>query len=143
LPVIQADPKLIHIILQNLLSNSIKYTPEKGTITVSLSVKQSNMVIEVQDTGYGIPKGDQSKIYSKLFRADNVKAKETEGTGLGLYIVKSIIDNSGGTIDFSSAENKGTHFTIILPLTGMKKKSGSKELSTDAVSSKTIEVSQE
>ncbi len=76
----------------------------------------------------GIPKSQQSRMFSKLFRADNVKATDVEGTGLGLYIVKSILDHSGGKISFTSAENKGTTFKVTLPLTGMLKKSGTKKL---------------
>ena len=76
----------------------------------------------------GIPSNQKEKIFLKLFRADNARESETEGTGLGLYIVKSIIDQSGGCIWFNSEENKGTTFYIVLPLSGMKKKEGTKKL---------------
>ena len=85
-------------------------------------------MIKVSDSGYGIPDEQQALIFSKLFRADNVKNLETEGTGLGLYIVKSIIDSSGGSIDFQSEENKGTTFMVSFPLSGMRKKEGDKKL---------------
>jgi signal transduction histidine kinase len=86
-------------------------------------------LITVSDTGYGIPQGQKDKIFTKLFRADNVRAKDTEGTGLGLYIVKAIVDQAGGSISFDSVEDKGTTFYIRLPLIGMKKKEGTKGLS--------------
>ena len=81
------------------------------------------------DNGYGIPKKQQDQIFNKFFRADNAKKKDVEGSGLGLYIVKSILDNSGGSISLSSEENKGTRFVVTIPLIGMKKKSGAKSLS--------------
>lgn len=125
---IKADKKLIRIVFQNLISNAIKYTPSKGSINVKTSDKDKDILIEVSDTGYGIPKKQQKNIFSKLFRADNVQEKDTEGTGLGLYIVKAIVDQAGGKIWFESEENKGTTFFIKLPKKGMKKKEGSKGL---------------
>ena len=125
IPIIQADPKLLGMIVQNLLSNAVKYTPEGGKINMEVSLEdKKNILLKISDTGYGIPKNQQSQIFDKLFRADNVRAKDTEGTGLGLYIVKSIIDNSNGKIRFESQENKGTTFYVTLPLSGMKKKEG-------------------
>jgi PAS domain S-box-containing protein len=123
------DSKLIRIIFQNLLSNSVKYTPEKGAVDVSVEVKDEKVRIVVADTGYGIPKDDQEKIFTKLYRADNIREKDADGTGLGLYIVKAIIEQSGGTISFVSEENKGTTFHVTFPKSGMKPKSGNKGLS--------------
>ncbi len=128
LPLVNVDPKLIRIVFQNLLTNAIKYTPEKGTIEFSITKDTRNIKIIVKDNGYGIPKDSQSRLFGKLYRADNIREKETDGTGLGLYIVKSIIEGSGGKITFKSAENKGTTFTITLPLTGMPKKEGAQGL---------------
>ena len=129
---IPADRQLVRIIFQNLLTNAIKYTPPSGKISIKMALdKKTNkdLVVEISDTGYGIPKYQQGKLYTKLFRADNVKEKETEGTGLGLYIVKSIIDNSGGSIRFVSEENKGTTFFVKYPLAGMHKKNSSEDFS--------------
>ena len=140
LPLLNADPKLLRMVIQNLLSNAIKYTPENGVVNIGLRlVKQGESVdaqkanedsiaVTISDTGYGITKSQQDKIFSKLFRADNIREKDTEGTGLGLYIVKSIVDHSGGQIWFESEENKGTTFYVTLPLAGMKKKEGTKAL---------------
>ena len=91
--------------------------------------QEQEVVIEVKDNGYGIPKKDQPKIFEKLFRAGNVKDKETDGSGLGLYIAKSILDQAGGKIWFISEEGKGTDFFVTFPLAGMKSKQGVKKLS--------------
>ncbi|MFA5877165.1 MAG: ATP-binding protein [Candidatus Paceibacterota bacterium] len=125
IPLIQVDPKLLRMVVQNLLSNAIKYTPEKGKIEMSLTLTNQKkcLLFTISDTGYGIPKNQQHKIFKKLFRADNVREKDTEGTGLGLYIAKAIIDNSGGKIWFESPasnytegeENAGTTFYVELP----------------------------
>lgn len=128
MPQIKADPKLIRIVFQNLLSNAVKYTPENGRVDVNIKKENKNILITISDTGYGIPKNQHDKIFTKLFRADNVKAKDTEGTGLGLYIIKSILESSGGEISFESEEDKGTTFFVRLPLKGMKAKQGSKVL---------------
>jgi PAS domain S-box-containing protein len=147
IPVILADPKLLHMVMQNLLTNAVKYTPEGGKVTLEIilsdaqgrttlpsKIKRSHVLIKVSDTGYGIPKNQQDKIFTKLFRADNVRDKDTEGTGLGLYIVKSIIEHSGGKIWFESPgaasvggkdlaleEYPGTTFYATLPLNSVKK----------------------
>jgi PAS domain S-box-containing protein len=123
-----ADPKLLKIILQNLLSNSVKYTPEKGNVALIIKTDDKNIKIMVSDTGYGIPKEEQDKIFTKLFRAYNVRAMDTEGTGLGLYLIKSIVDNVGGKIWFQSEDGIGTTFNVTLPITGMRKKEGTKSI---------------
>lgn len=125
---ITADPNLVRIIFQNLISNAVKYTPEKGHINISINKGETDIEIQVKDTGYGIPKEQQEHIFDKLFRADNIRKKDTEGTGLGLYIVKSILDQSGGKVWFESEENEGTTFFVTIPLTGMQKKEGTKVL---------------
>lgn len=127
-PIINADSKLVRILFQNLLSNAVKYTPEDGTIKIGFDKQEEFLLIIIADTGYGIPRGQQDKIFNKLFRADNVREKDTDGTGLGLYLVKSIIDNAGGSIHFYSDENKGTIFYIQFPLKGMTKREGVKSL---------------
>ena len=86
------------------------------------------MEITVTDTGIGIPRFQQDKIFTKLFRADNVMIADTEGTGLGLYIVKSILDEINGKISFKSEQNKGTTFRVIIPFKGMEKRSGTKKI---------------
>jgi len=132
LSLISLDPNIIRIIVQNLLSNAVKYTPENGTVSISVTKRKSDILIEVADTGYGIPASQQQKIFTKLFRADNVRKRDTDGTGLGLYIVKSVIEQSGGTIWFESEENKGTTFFVTIPLEGMTRQEGPKSLVGDA-----------
>lgn len=107
------DPKIIGLALSNLLSNAIKYSPEETTI--KLVVAQSNGVsnIQVIDQGFGIPEKDQKNIFQRYFRAENVLLNE--GTGIGLNIVKSHLENLGGTITFVSEENKGSTFIVQLP----------------------------
>ncbi len=131
-PLFSIDPKFLRMIFQNLLSNAVAYTPLGGEIKLSISLVSSSqqapnrkstknsILIKISDTGYGIPQTQQNKIFTKLFRADNVKEKDTEGTGLGLYIVKSIVESAGGKIWFESRENKGTTFFVELPLNSDK-----------------------
>ena len=113
---VRTDPYVFKEILQNLLSNAIKYTPEGGTIRVRVSPLQQHVQIDVSDTGYGIPLHQQEKIFSKFFRGDNVVQLDTEGTGLGLYLVFLLVKLLGATIYFTSQEGKGTTFTLLLPL---------------------------
>lgn len=129
LPVIKADLNIIRMILQNLLSNAVKYTPPGGKITFNIKKDGQNILISVADTGYGIPKNVQSKIFTKMFRADNARVKDPDGTGLGLYIIKETIEKTGGKIWFESlGENKGSTFYVTIPLGGMKKRVGTKRL---------------
>ena len=128
LPKIDADPKLLRIVIENLLSNATKYTPEEGELKIDIHKDKKNMVITVSDNGYGISEYQQEKVFQKLFRADNILERDTEGTGLGLYIIKSILDHSGGSIRFQSKEGEGTTFYVTIPLSGMKKREGAKTL---------------
>lgn len=125
---IPVDVNLIRIVIQNLLSNAVKYTREKGSITVKLYRHYPEMRFEVIDNGYGIPHNQHDKIFTKLFRADNVVEENLEGNGLGLYIVRSILEQTGGDVWFESEVNVGTTFYVSVPLIGMQKKEGTKTL---------------
>ena len=124
LPKINCDPKLIFEVYKNLISNAIKYSRQKGEIEIFISSDKDSVVNQITDEGYGIPKKDESKVFSKFYRGENILKVETEGTGLGLYLTKSIIESSGGKIWFKSEENKGTTFWFNLPLKGVKFKKG-------------------
>jgi signal transduction histidine kinase len=129
LPKIDLDLNLIRIALQNLLSNAVKYSRENGQVIVEIKKQNAKEAyVAVSDDGYGIPKQQQPSIFKKLFRADNVKTLKVEGTGLGLYVAKAVVEAFGGKIDFKSEENKGTVFFFTLPLKGAKKKEGTKGL---------------
>lgn len=120
LPVIAVDPSLMLIIMQNFLTNAIKYTPKNGEITVSLKKDLENIIFSVSNNGEPIPKEEQSKIFQKMFRASNAEAQDPDGNGLGLYIVKEIAIRSGGNVWFESGEGKDTTFYVSFPLSGMK-----------------------
>ena len=101
------------------------FNPE-GSITLDIKKGGSYVLISVADTGYGIPKAAQSRIFTKMFRADNVRVKDPNGTGLGLYIIKETVEKTGGKIWFKSKENQGSTFYVSIPLEGMKKRKGAK-----------------
>ncbi len=127
-PIVNADRKFARIIFQNLISNAVKYTPHGGKVSIAIKKEEPNVLIEIGDNGYGIPLNQQEKVFTKLFRAENIRKKEAEGTGLGLYLVKSVVEQSGGTVRFESKENQGTTFYVTIPLSGMKKREGAVKL---------------
>lgn len=126
--LINVDRNLTELVIQNLVSNAVKYTQNGGSIGLSITKNPDVVLIAVSDNGYGIPEAQKDRVFQKFFRADNVREKETDGTGLGLYMVKEIVEHSGGKIWFQSQENKGSTFYVSVPLSGMTKKEGSKKL---------------
>ncbi|MBU2431582.1 MAG: GAF domain-containing protein [Proteobacteria bacterium] len=117
LPLIEADEGKIREVLVNLISNSIKFSPMGGTISITLEQQENFLSCEVSDTGIGIPKNKIHRIFDKFFRVDSSDTHEIEGTGLGLSIVKHIIDSHNGKITVDSILGKGTVVTFYLPLT--------------------------
>jgi len=113
---LKIDPARIDLVLQNLLDNALKYTPEKGKISVELKKKDNDFVqISVKDNGVGVPKDQIGRLFSKFFRGANVIKLQTDGSGLGLFITKNIIRRHGGDIGVTS-EKDGTEFTFTLPI---------------------------
>src|SRR3989344_8890030 len=116
LPEVEADQDKIKRVVMNLLSNAIKYTPAGGRIQMILEKSKHYITVSVVDSGVGIPKEDESKIFEKFFRSQNVIKLAPDGTGLGLYIAKSLVEAMGGKIGFDSEEGKGTTFHFTIPL---------------------------
>ena len=112
---INADKVKLRNALQNLIDNAIKYTIGGGDVTVILKEERGMFKLSISDTGIGIPRSEQGKVFGKFFRAKNAVRKQTDGSGLGLFIVKKIIEKHEGTISFESAEGKGTTFSISIP----------------------------
>ena len=116
LPQPYADRQLLRQTIMNLLSNSVKYTPPEGKIDIRISADSDSVRWEVKDTGIGIPKDDQDKLFEKYYRAGNVLAVETEGTGLGLYLVRLSVEQFGGRVWCESEEGAGSTFIFTLPV---------------------------
>ncbi|MEK7601484.1 MAG: sensor histidine kinase [Patescibacteria group bacterium] len=116
LPFISADSEQIRNVIQNLIENSAQYTLEGGSIRLSASATDHMVKVNVTDTGIGIPQRQQSSIFNKFFRADNAARQQTDGSGLGLFIAKSIVEKHGGRLTFESEEGKGTTFTFTIPV---------------------------
>ena len=113
---VQADPKRIEEIFNNLISNAINYSPQGGRVTVSAKGLGGYMEIRVEDTGVGITKEELPKIFDKFYRVKNPKTRQVIGTGLGLAIVKGVVDAHQGSIQVESVPDKGTTFKILLPV---------------------------
>lgn len=116
LPRVFVDVEKLRLVIQNLFDNAMSYTREGGTMTITLKGNAEEVEFSIKDTGVGIPKNQQERVFSKFFRADNVVRMETEGTGLGLFIAKNIIKAHGGRIWFESEEKKGSTFYFTLPV---------------------------
>ncbi len=116
LPAIDADADKFYIVLENLIDNAIKYTSANGEIIVEAGNTKDGIEIKIKDNGIGIPAPEQANIFSRFFRGSNAKEKQTDGSGLGLYIVKNIIEKHNGRIWFESARGQGTVFFIKLPV---------------------------
>ncbi|MFA6336849.1 MAG: HAMP domain-containing sensor histidine kinase [Candidatus Paceibacterota bacterium] len=116
LPEIFASPEQVKMVIENLLDNAIRYTKGKGKIEVSIGKENNSVLFSIKDMGVGIPKNDQKYLFQKFFRSENAMKRQTQGSGLGLYIAKSIIENSKGKIGFASQENIGTTFWFALPI---------------------------
>jgi signal transduction histidine kinase len=112
--VVRVDPIRLRQILDNLLSNAVKFTPRNGTVRLRTHFEEDDLVLEVADTGFGIPAGDRHRLFGTFERL-HVGRVEAAGTGLGLALTKSLVELHGGTIAFESEEGRGTTFRVVLP----------------------------
>ena len=115
-PFVYADPQLVREVILNLLSNAIKYTPQDGSITVSMKAEGDMVEWAVHDTGIGVPLDAQRHLFEKFYRAENATVLNTEGTGLGLYLVKLVVERLDGRVWCESGEGQGSTFTFTLPI---------------------------
>ena len=116
LPKVKVDPEKIGLVIENLLDNAIRYNLIGGTITISLDLKNGEIEFSIKDSGIGIPENEKSNIFQKFFRASNAIKKEPEGSGLGLFVAKNIVEAHGGKIWFESEEGRGTTFYFTIPI---------------------------
>ena len=147
MPTLNLDPRLTLIVLDNVLSNAVKYTPDGGKVRFTIKMTDTNVLIKMSDTGVGISKEAHEKMFSKMFRGADAKKMVAGGNGLGLYVAKAVVEKSGGKIWFESPsleflveeggkkslknitdKGMGTTFFITIPLKGMKKREGTKKL---------------
>lgn len=111
---LRANPVRVRQMLDNLVGNAIKYTPDKGRVAIGMSMHESQIILQVQDSGPGIPKEEQAHVFEKFYRASNAP-DEVQGSGLGLAIVKSIVDSHQGRVWVESTVGKGSSFFVLLP----------------------------
>jgi signal transduction histidine kinase len=119
-PKIQGDPARLAQVLDNLVSNALKFTPSGGSVEVRVSPEDGVAVLEVADTGLGVPEDEQGRLFERFFRSSSAMEGAIPGTGLGLTITKAIVERHGGTIEVESAPNAGTTVRVRLPLTSGK-----------------------
>ncbi|MGM0629179.1 MAG: ATP-binding protein [Patescibacteria group bacterium] len=125
LPHVEADPEKIRDAVQNILENAVKYTEEEGGIDIDVHCEKGRVLLSISDDGIGIPEESKKDVFTKFHRGENAVKMRTEGSGLGLFVSKEIVEKHDGTIWFESEEGKGTTFYISIPvadsLKGFKK----------------------
>lgn len=131
LPMVMADPFRIGQVFINLIGNAINYTPDGGKVTVSVAVKNDHFEIVVQDSGEGIPKEAMPRLFTKFFRVSGSLEQGSKGSGLGLYITKSIIELHKGKIWAESTVGKGSTFSFTLPIATEEQKAAAKKQTSD------------
>jgi two-component system phosphate regulon sensor histidine kinase PhoR len=115
---LRGDRAQLGLLLSNLIDNALRYTPAKGAVCVRLNAAESRAVLQVSDTGPGIPAGELSRVFERFYRVDKARARQTGGTGLGLAIVRHVAEAHGGTVRVDSELGRGSSFTVSLPLAG-------------------------
>ena len=118
LPQAFGDSSQLKIVIENFIDNAVRYTKGAGKIVVAIVPKKDRLLFSVKAGGVGIPNEDQKHIFQKFFRSGNVLKYQTQGSGLGLYIAKSIVEKSGGKIGFKSEQDKGSTFWFTIPIAG-------------------------
>lgn len=118
LPLVMGDERALQQVFTNLIDNAVKFTPPGGKVQIEAQTEGAQLLIKVQDTGIGIPPEDIPNLFTRFFRASNARSREVPGTGIGLYIVKSIVEKMGGQISVASQLEQGTTFSIRLPHLG-------------------------
>jgi signal transduction histidine kinase len=117
-PTVMADPQLLRQVILNLTSNAIKYTPPGGDVAIRMEVENGAVRWAIRDSGIGIPRESRARLFEKFFRADNAHTISPEGTGLGLYLVRLILEKFSGQAWCESEEGKGSTFIFTLPVSG-------------------------
>jgi signal transduction histidine kinase len=112
----EVDPQYFHMVLENLINNAIKYTPNKGTVTVRARKLQDEVLVSITDTGIGIDEARQEIIFDKFTRLENELTSDTSGSGIGLYLTDQIVNLHGGRIEVTSRPGHGSRFTVHLPV---------------------------
>ena len=115
---VDGDKNRMGQVFSNLISNAVKYTPEGGSIRIGVSETRENGVVTIEDTGIGIRKEELPLIFERFYRTDQSRNRKTGGAGIGLTIVKSIVEAHGGTIVADSKEESGSCFTVSIPKSG-------------------------
>jgi two-component system phosphate regulon sensor histidine kinase PhoR len=115
---VRGDRAQLGLLLSNLIDNALRYTPAKGTVCVRLDATESRAVLQVADTGEGIPAAELPRIFERFYRVDKARARQTGGTGLGLAIVRHVAEAHGGTVRVDSELSRGSTFTVTLPIAG-------------------------
>jgi two-component system phosphate regulon sensor histidine kinase PhoR len=113
--VIVADEEAVRQILDNLIDNAVKYTPEGGWVHIACELTAHHVAIQVADSGIGIPRDDLARVFERFYRVDKARSRELGGTGLGLSIVKHLVQSIGGSVSVASRVGEGTQFTVQLP----------------------------
>jgi signal transduction histidine kinase len=116
--MVNGSPRDLGLLVRNLVENAVQYTRPGGSVAVSVETEDGHAVLQVRDTGIGIPLREQARVFERFYRVDRARSRETGGTGLGLSIVKHVAENHGGRVSLRSELGRGSTFTVRLPLAG-------------------------
>jgi two-component system sensor histidine kinase SenX3 len=115
-PSVAGSGRDLALLVRNLIDNAVRYTPSGGRVDVSVSAEDGQVVLQVADTGMGIPQRDLSRVFERFYRVDRARSRETGGTGLGLAIVRHVAENHGGEVTVQSELSAGSTFVVRLPV---------------------------